>query len=155
MPVKSVQNAFAILRQLAGSEPAGVNAIARSVDLSPSTCFNLLKTLVIEGLVSFDDKTKKYSLEALASRLFIAEPEFTAWSGWLLAQLRKVSGAHLLSCGLWQVRSRRLVLREVVESPDPTRVYLSVGQRLPIHIGAMGRCIAARQGLSRDEAQRW
>lgn len=44
------------------SEPAGVNRIARDLKLNPSTCFNLLRTLVHEQLAVMDPETKTYSL---------------------------------------------------------------------------------------------
>src|SRR3546814_3288461 len=44
--VAAVVNAITILRYLAGHEGQGVNAIARATNLSPSTCFGILKTLV-------------------------------------------------------------------------------------------------------------
>lgn len=151
MAVRSVSNAIAIIRHLAVAEPQGVNAVARAVGLSPSSCFNILKTLVAERVVAFDPQTKKYALEALPARMFAGAPDMTAWHEWLRGRLGRVANAHFLSCGLWQVRAGRVILMEVVDSPDPTRVYLSVGQRLPAHIGAMGRCVAAHEGLSRAE----
>jgi DNA-binding IclR family transcriptional regulator len=45
--VGSVVKALAILRHLAeGPDRCGVNAIAMAVSLNPSSCFNIVKTLV-------------------------------------------------------------------------------------------------------------
>ena len=52
-----------VLRYLASSSAAhGVSRIAKDLDLNASTCFNLLKTLVHERLVTFDESTKTYSI---------------------------------------------------------------------------------------------
>ena len=58
--VGSIVKTIAILRHLA-DEPdrRGVNAIARAVSLSPSSCFNILKTLAREGFVEFGASGKR------------------------------------------------------------------------------------------------
>src|SRR3546814_19413273 len=56
--------------------------------------------------------------------------------------------------GLWEIASERAVLIEVADSPLATRIHLSVGQRIPARIGALGRCIAARQHLGREDLRR-
>ena len=49
-----------VLRYLANaSTPYGVTRIAKDLGLNASTCYNLLKTLVHERLVNFDEATKK------------------------------------------------------------------------------------------------
>src|SRR3546814_14725740 len=55
---------------LAGHEGQGVNAIARATNLSPSTCFGILKTLVGEEFAEFDPGSKHYRLGTAPSRLF-------------------------------------------------------------------------------------
>ena len=59
--VPAVSRAAAILRLLGRTaEPQGVQAIARSLNIIPSTCLHILRTLVIEELVAFDPNTKLY-----------------------------------------------------------------------------------------------
>ena len=50
-PVRSVAQAFAILRLLADGDGLTLSEIGRALDLSPSSCFNLLNTLVAEGAI--------------------------------------------------------------------------------------------------------
>lgn len=152
MMVRSILSAMAILRFLAekGGQPQSLSAIARAVQMSMSSCFNVLKTLVHENLLSFDPKTKKYALEALAGQYFNAAPYMTDWSLWLGDQLRGVAVRHHVSCGLWQVRGDRQLLLEVFDSPTPNRVHLGLGQRIPVYAGATGRCVVATERKSRD-----
>ena len=71
--VNSVAHALAILRRLATSDhPEGVNAIARKVGISPSSCFNILKTLAAEDFARFDVVDKTYTLGAGAIDLAVA-----------------------------------------------------------------------------------
>ena len=51
--VPAVRKAVSILRLLSRtSEPMGVNAISKELDLVPSTCLHILRVLVAEGLVA-------------------------------------------------------------------------------------------------------
>jgi DNA-binding IclR family transcriptional regulator len=55
---------------------------------------------------------------------------------------------------LWQLISpSRVLLIELAEAPVPVRVHLTVGQRLPSMIGALGRCFAAFSGLSKERVR--
>lgn len=154
MAVGSVVNAIAILRHLAAAPtPVGVNALARALELSPSTCFNIVKTLVSEDFVSFDVRTKRYELAAGPAELFRG----SAGDRLMLAvhdDLEALSTDYALVCGLWAVRGERLYLEEVVEPDVPTRIHLTRGQRLPRYVGAMGRCLATVDALSRPEISR-
>ncbi|NYI23627.1 IclR family transcriptional regulator [Sphingobium indicum] len=154
MAVGSVVNAIAILRHLAGSAPQGVNGIARAVGISPSSCFNILKTLVAEEFVEFDSRTKLYGIGMAPYRLFAPNEDIATWRAGVIEQLEILAREFSVSGGLWQVRAGRLVLLEAVDSALSTRIHMSVGQRLPLHIGAMGRCIAAHQKLPRAETSR-
>src|SRR5215203_5777 len=61
--VGSVVQAVTILRHLGAlAEGAGVTAIARATGIGPSSCFNVLRTLLAEDLVNFDPATKYYTL---------------------------------------------------------------------------------------------
>lgn len=149
MAVGSVVNAIAILRHLADSQALGVNAISRAVSVSPSTCFNILKTLVDEDFVEFDPVAKLYTLGTEPARLFGGESPLLAWRQWAIDALAGLAHEFSLTCGLWRVVANRVVLTNVVEGAHATRIHLATGQRLPAHLGAMGRCIAAAQNLDR------
>lgn len=155
-PVRSVSQAFAILRLLAGASPLSLSEIGRAAGLSPSSCLNLLKTLVDEGAVERDARSKAYRLtpawtasdtlrdgaaRALADR---ARP--------LMEQFAQASDAAV---GLWTVASRdRMRLIAHAESDAGMRLRLADEQRQPLGGGAAGRAIAAAQGVDADELAR-
>ena len=61
----AISRAAAILRLLGKSDtPLGLQTIARTLGLVPSTCLYVLRALVAEEFVAFDKDTKRYSLEA-------------------------------------------------------------------------------------------
>lgn len=150
MAVSSVVNALAILRHIASSEAQGVNAIARAVSVSPSTCFNILKTLVAEDFVEFDPVAKLYTVGAEPARIFGGDSALLAWRQWASDALASLAHEFSLTCALWRLAANRLVLTNVVEAAHATRIHLVTGQRLPLHLGATGRCIAAAQELDRE-----
>src|SRR5260221_8738656 len=151
--VNSVANALTVLRYLAANErPEGVSTIARVTDISPSSCFNILKTLVMEDFAQFDVEPKTYTLGPAAIDLAIAalDPE----AGFLRTRpiLEQTARTHRVTCGLWRrTNSERLTLIGAVESEEVVGIRLRTGQRLPMMIGAMGRCIAAHSDLSDSE----
>ncbi|MDG7115625.1 helix-turn-helix domain-containing protein, partial [Streptococcus pneumoniae] len=68
--VGAVAHAIRILRHLAGATaPLGVAAVARGTGISPSTCFNILRTLARARFVAFNDSDKTYSLGLAVAEL--------------------------------------------------------------------------------------
>ena len=147
--VGSVVQAMTILRYLGSREtPQGVTAIAHALGISPSSCFNILKTLVDEDLVTFDAKSKYYTLGLgaleLARMALKHDPLLT------LAQepMRRLAEHWQAACGLWRVSVRdRLVLAALAESGAATRIHMLVGQRQPLTAGATGRVVMAARDL--------
>lgn len=151
--VGSVTQAIAVLRYLAANPaPRGVNTIARDLKISPSSCFNLLKTLVAEDFVDFDQTAKTYTLGsgpvALARRALDPEAAFSM----LRRDLEHLADRHSVAVSLWRLtRRERFVLLGFVDNEMATRIHLTVGQRLPMLGGANGRCAAAFGGLQQAE----
>lgn len=150
--VNSVIKAIGILRHLAQTQaPEGVNAIARQVGINPSSCFNILKTLASEEFVRFDKDAKTYSLSVGVIDLAIAALDPDA--GFLRTRpiLERLAREHGVTCGLWRKQGDRLILLGAAESENFARIRFTPGNRLPMYIGAMGRCFIARGGM--DEAE--
>lgn len=147
--VGSVAATIAILRLLASvDQPLGVNAIARRLELTPSSCFNILKTLVDEDFVNFDAATKAYSLGG--GVIAIARRALDPASAFELVRSRAEDFAERRSVtvGLWRViRRQRIMLVGYAAGATSMRIHLTVGQRLPLLMGAVGRCIAAVEHL--------
>ncbi|BAV63695.1 IclR family transcriptional regulator [Sphingobium cloacae] len=155
-PVRSVSQAFAIIRLLAEGRPLSLSDIGRSLGLSPSSGLNLLRTLVEEGIVERDAQGKRYQLAQAWSR-FDALREGGAQgvvdrSRPLLARFART---HDVSTALWQlVPGGRLRLVAYGESAGPMRIHLTEGQRQPLGGGAVGRALAAAQEVDDEELER-
>lgn len=140
-PSPAVAHAAAILRLLARTtEPYGVTAIARATGISQSSCFNLLKTLVGEGLLHFDERRKRYAIGLGVLQL----ARGALGSDAILRAARPIMDAlskdHEATVGLWRAgRFERMTLIALGESTASTRIHMEVGQRQPLGAGAAGR----------------
>jgi DNA-binding IclR family transcriptional regulator len=150
--VGALSAGLAILRHLGDSgSRAGVSRIARDLGLNPSTCFNLLRTLVHEGMVSFDPGTKTYALALGVVELAKGALEQASYARFMRPHMEAVSARHGVTATLWQrAAADRMVLVDRSESDATMRVHMQVGQRLPLYVAAFGRCMAAHSGLSRQ-----
>lgn len=153
--VNSVVQAATILRHL-GALPggAGVNAIARATGIGPSSCFNVLRTLVSEDLATFDPVSKRYTLGpgvvALA-RMALGSDALVRAAQAPMAALAERNDATV---GLWRLAGSRLALVALAESASATRIHMVVGQRQPASAGATGRAVLAARDLSDPELTR-
>jgi DNA-binding IclR family transcriptional regulator len=161
--VGSIVHALRILRFLARSAQShGVTAIAREVCISPSSAFNIVKTLVAEGFLHFDRKHKRYSLGPgaldLAGRVLDDQRAFDL----MRDSLENLAVQFEVTSAFWKLTAdARVVLLGYLEGRSLMRIQLTIGQRLPALSGAMGRCYAAilelreEDLLAQFEAVRW
>ena len=162
-PVRSVSQAFALMRLLAVAEaPQSLTELARATATSPSSCLNLLRTLLGEGVIEAD-KTKRYRLTsswlALTKLSESGDAQMIARAQPLMVRLALAQEATV---GLWRLGSQeRLELIAIGESKAATRIQMMIGQRQPFGGGATGRALAALSSASgadlarRFTALRW
>jgi len=148
-----IQSTVRVLELLAETpQPLGVNAIARLVELAPSTCFRILKVLVADDLVDFNEQSKEYSLGSGTIRLARRALDPTRAYSMVRTGFENFAIEHDVSVGLWRiVTNRRMVLVGFAEGRSTMRIHMAVGQRLPALVGAVGRAIAARLELSDEQ----
>ena len=150
--INTVSSTISILRKLSDSKrPMGVNAIARSLGLTPSSCFNIMKTLASEGMVDFESDTKLYSISSgfIAIARNALDPEGAL--DLIRPRLEKLADDWRMTAGFWRLQNNRIILVGYVAGARTMRIQMIVGQRLPSLIGAVGRCIAASTGLGKQE----
>ncbi|WP_260581965.1 IclR family transcriptional regulator [Sphingopyxis sp. PET50] len=151
--VGSIVHAVAVLRYLSETdEPLGVTAIAKALQISPSSCYNIVRTLVSEGLLEFDSRRKTYSIGLgtveLASRALSRNDIFP----FVRQRLERIANEHELTAILWRVsHGRRLVVVGVVECNADMQIAVKVGYRVPLLSGGVGRCIAAFSKMPESE----
>ena len=154
-PVRSVSQAFGILRLLAErGDGQTLTEITRATALSPSSCLNLLRTLVAEGAI--DVTGKRYQLAAgwqgCSAMLGGQQARLMARAQPLMTRFAR---QHDATVGLWRTdRGDRLELIALGESESPTRIHMVIGQRQPLGSGSTGRVLAASQSLDQPELRR-
>ena len=131
--------------------PPSINELMGASDLTRPTLYRLLKALESEGLVECTNK-KTFKLGArliqFAARAFeqndisrLAEPEMK-----LLSDLTKETCHLAIRCG------NEMVYISKQDSPQTIRLHSSVGNRVPMHASAIGKCLMAY--LSGEERER-
>ncbi|HYD70086.1 IclR family transcriptional regulator [Azospirillum sp.] len=153
--VGAVVHAVRILRHLAGTTtPQGVAAIARETGINTSTCFNILRTLARERLVAFNDQAKTYAL-GLAFAEFAISLVGVPPTELVRPELERIALNFDVMVAFWRMSDdNHIVLVDRAYPQTAVRIELKPGQRLPMWIGAVGRCAAAASGLSEAELRR-
>lgn len=150
-PVGAVISALEVLRCLGRhAEPRSLTEIVRELGLNPSTTLNILRTLEHEGLVAFDRLAKRYHLaEGL---LDLAAPLMTRDHPTRRFTLALNAAAVELGAtvALWRRVGDEVELMQVGESGAVMRIAFTIGRRLPMLLGAMGRLVAARGAFGPD-----
>ena len=151
--VKPVVNAVRILRFLSQTAaPERSVDIARKLDINPSTCFNILRTLVAEDMVDFSPMSKRYSAGLGLARL--VEQFVTQGQKVQLAKplLEKFAARSKVTVTLWRrIGNDRIVIVSSAACPTDVRIDMSEGQRLPILMGASGRLFASQLDLDQPQ----
>lgn len=149
--VGAVINAAKILRLLRASQgPATVTQITRAVKINPSTCFNILRTLIQADFVQFDETAKTYQLSlglvALARGALEHSPELHL----LKPKIEELARTHRMMVTIWRkIADDRIMLVAVAESDAPVRIHARAGTRSPLLLGASGRVFTAYSGMSK------
>lgn len=149
----AVSRAIAVLKLLGQSaEPLGVNAIARQLDLVPSSCLHILRALADDHLVRVDPDTKQYSLGlgllALAHDM-LGKDHFAAL---VQPALEHIAQTYGITGTAVELDSRdRMMVVAMAQASSVLKIQVGVGSRFPAFISATGRCVAAHSTLT--EAQ--
>lgn len=152
-PVMAVHRSVKILRHLGAiGRPAGVNEIARAVEIVPSTCLHILKTLAWEGLVDVEPSTGRYGLGPTVLQLarnMAGSDDFV-----LRAQpiLDRISTDHGVTTGAVRRHGTRVTVVARSAIANNFGIDIIVGTRFPVLTSAIGHALAAGTGeFSHDE----
>lgn len=153
--VRPVVNAVRILKYLSESgQPRRAAQVAKDLSINTSTCFNILRTLVAEEVLDFDPLSKSYTIgfgivkiaERVMSegeRVSVARPH-----------LKEFAERFGVTVTLWRrIGGDRIAQVAVEYCTRDTRIQVSPGRRGPMLMGATGRLLATKLGLSRAEVE--
>lgn len=154
--VPAVERAVAILRLLGRSDqPMGVNQVARTLKLIPSTCLHILRILVDEELVAFDPVTKHYRLDVGILPLARGVMRRNRFNELIQPSLDQVAERFgVTAVGVQVTAARHMVVVAISRAEQPFRLQVDIGSRFPALLSATGRCFAAFGGQSWDELEK-
>lgn len=153
--VGAVAHAVTLLRHLSeAAQPLGVAAIARATNISPSSCFAILRTLARHRLVAFRDSDKTYSLGMGIAELATGLVGLR-YTDLIRPEIERLASEYNMLVALWRITADgHIVLADRAHSHTAVRVEMTPAQRMPYLVGAVGRCIGAALNLPKSELYR-
>ncbi len=142
--MQPVVRALSILRVLSSSQRGMTLAdIAERLSLPPATTHRLVTVLLGEGFVTRSATNRRLFLGPAARELYrVEDPRDSA-----LITPHSALGAVSQSTGetvfLSEVVGTRVVCIALVESRHPLRLYVRIGQEMPLHAAASARVLLA------------
>lgn len=127
-----MRNAAAVLRHLraVGNSPQTMTAIASSLGLNQSTCFDLLKVLADEGLLAYNDANRPYRLGPALIDFAAVIDDHGDINRVSMEHVRRLARELQLTVVLMRLTGTgEFVVLGTEDSPKPFRVTLSVGER--------------------------
>jgi DNA-binding IclR family transcriptional regulator len=149
-PIQSVARAITIMEALLREPELGVSELSEELDLGKSTVFRLLQTMKAHGIID-QARSGKYRLgvrlslfgDAAVSRIDLRQEAAP-----FLSELAKFSGE---SVNLAILDEFNILYIDRIDSHEPLRMGVKIGQRLPAFCVSMGKAILAN--LPEDELE--
>ena len=117
-----------------------LSEISRSLGISTSTLFPILRTLREERYLGFDEKTQTYSL---GTRLF--EIGSRVQNSHVYQEISGIMNGVVEACGetchFGRLDRGNVLYLAKVESNQPIRMYCAIGKRLPAYGTAIGKAL--------------
>ncbi len=142
--VKAVDKALRILETL-GAEPVdlGLAELSRRLGIEKSTLHRLLGTLERRGFVRRDPSSLRYSLGIRMLELGTAVTARSALGRAAAPVLDRLAVRSRLTVNLAVLDEDEILYVAKRESPEPLRLTVEVGRRLPAHCTALGKAMLA------------
>jgi IclR family acetate operon transcriptional repressor len=142
--VSTTERVAQVLTVFAGGERwLGVSEIARRLDLGKAVVHRILQTLVDTGLLAYDAQTRLYSLGPTAlslGRNASRDSDLRAAGMPVISHLAAVTGETTTLTAL--LGHNRYYVGQI-ESSQPIRITINLGQQVPLTGGASGLSILA------------
>jgi len=135
--------------------PMRMTALSRELDIAPSSCFNILRTLTQEGIVRFDRKGKTYAIDlglVAIARSYLNPGGSLRVVGPLIEEFAR---QREITVVVWKRTGHHMMVVTYFDNGSAVRVHIEPGARFPLLAGAMGRVMAARGGLSTREIKQY
>jgi DNA-binding IclR family transcriptional regulator len=142
--IQVLQRAARLLSAFEGEQPEmGVAELSRKLDLPKPTVYRILATLEKDGFIQQNPVNSKYRLGFRLVELGLLALEQISLRREALPYMQQL----LEECGetvdLAVFDDGEMVYLEVLESPQPVKIAVKAGRRLPVHCTASGKAYLA------------
>lgn len=145
--VRAVERSLDILEALAGQQRGvGLTELAKSIGIPKTTTLRILKTLAQRGYIKQEPDTQYYSLgpqTLIVGKGFLDQLNYRAVAFSYMTRLRDLIDE---SVSLYIMTDNKRLCIERVDSKQPLRTNVSVGDLLPLDRGAAGKLLLAYSG---------
>lgn len=141
--VASVDSALKLLALVADQPRLGLSELAERAGLNTSRTFRLLSTLVAHRLIERSGDPAIYTLGTQALVLGIAAGRQIDLAAASQAPLMRLAELFNEACQIRIREGDETICIARVESTHVVRVFGSIGNRRPIHVGASGKLLLA------------
>lgn len=140
--LSSVQNALRILNSFSIEDTQkGITQISKELDIGKSTVSRLLNTMLNEGYIKKDNKSKRYSLGNKILTLyssFMSNMEIVKEARPFLEELAKQTNE---SVQLAELEALNVIYVDQIKSTYPIQIFAHVGRINPIHCTSSGKLL--------------
>jgi len=146
--IKSVDRAINLLECFTEEKnEIGVTELAKLIGLTKPSAYRLAETLLTRGYLIKDSDRLRYQIGPKVlnlSKVYFCKVDIRTMA---LPHMNKIHDTFDEGVFLFMVIGDKRVCVESVESTQPLRRVISVGEALPLGVGASGKLLVAYQGF--------
>ncbi|HET8568515.1 MAG TPA: IclR family transcriptional regulator [Candidatus Limnocylindria bacterium] len=151
--VQSVERALDLLEALASADgEVSITSLASRTSLHVSTAHRLLATLLRRGYVRQNPDTSRYYAGAKLTTLAEGRSRYGELRLRARGVLRELAASTRETVNLSVLDDTAAVYIDTVPSPQPVRLFTSVGNRVPLHATGSGKALLAWLAPQRRDA---
>ncbi len=142
-PVQALDRGLTILAALAKHRSAALSALARQVEMPPSTVHRFLATLQTHGFADFDGQTQEWSVGIGAFRVgntYLRRSNLVEAAQAPMRSLMEQTGE---TANLGIADQGFIVFISQIETQNPIRAMFQAGARSPMHASGIGKAMLA------------
>ncbi len=140
---RTLDRGLALLEHLSLEREATLSALARAVDMTPTTASRLLETLKGRGFVDHDTATGLFSVGLTAFTVGSSVLRARKLDRVALPAMRVLGDMTGLPVNLAVRDGRSAIYIEQIEAPGVIRLSVQPGVQMPLHATAVGKALAA------------
>lgn len=145
--IKSLQKSLLLLRAiLYSSGELGISELQQITGFNQSSIHHSLKTLKLEGFISQNIETKKYTIGPELFNLWVRQNRLDNYFYRAYPVLEEMVAQFGETTSLFIRRENEAICVIGKESPQTLKASLRIGRRIPLHCTATGKAFLAYMG---------